>query len=214
LRLFRCERVACAAFVAWLQLVGVVTHSVLHHLLHAAPILLLLLLRPSPSRHFTGVLAGFAWVFMLAVVTPMIHNAIILGYAFTHPERPYTWLAPVAAVLAAIWASLNLALLAQRPRLLLPTAPAGVGVIVLLAWVQPYISVAFEIPLERTLAGQYAWAIALLLQTAVVLALPAWLTFRLSPALRLCASFAALQAAYWIFFVTAMVAGLLPVVNR
>lgn len=207
--LLRGERLACVAFIAWLQLVGLVTHSELHHLLHAAPIFFLLLRPASVSRHFTGVLAGYAWVFMLAIVTPMLHDAIILGYVFTHPERPYTWLAPVAAVLAAAWAASNLALLAQRSRFLLPSGLVGIGLIIVLAWVQPYISVAFEVPLQRTLAGQYAWGLALLFETAVVLALPAWSTFRLNPALRLSARFVASQAAYWVLFVAAMVAGLL-----
>ena len=124
------------------------------------------------------------------------------------------WLAPVAAVLAAAWASFNMALLAQRPRFVLPTVLMGMGLIVLLAWVQPYISVVFEVPVKRTIAGQYAWALVLLLQAPVVLGLPAWSIFRLNPALRVTASFVALQTAYWVFFVAAMVAGLLPVVNR
>jgi len=209
-----CERLTCAALIAWLQLVGVVTHSVVHHILHAAPLVPLLLLRSSPSRCFTGVLAGFAWVFMLAIVTPMLHHAIILGYAFTHPERPYTWLAPVAALLAATWAAFNAALLNQCPRSVFAAGLVGIGLIVVLASVQPYGSVAFEVPLERTLAGQYAWAIALLLEAAVVLVFPAWCTFRLNPALRLSASFVGGQIAYWVCFVGAMVAGLLPVFNR
>lgn len=212
--LLGCERLVCAAFVAWLQLVGLVTHTVLHHLVQAVPIVLLLFLCPSPSRHFTGVLAGFAWVFMLAIVTPMLHDAIILGYAITHPEEPTMWLAPVAALVAAAWAAFNLAALAQRPRFLLPTGLVGIGLIVVLAWIQPYITVAFEVPLTRTLAGQYAWALVLLLEAPVVLVLPAWYLFRLNPALRLCPSFVALQTAYWIFFVAAVVAGLLPVFNR
>lgn len=198
LGLLRCERVACVAFIAWLQLVGLVTHSVVHHLLHAAPIVVLLLWRPTPSRHFTGILAGFAWVFMLAIVTPMLHYAIIRGYAFTQPDRPYTWLAPIAALLAVAWAACNLAILVQRPRFLLPTGLVGIGLIPLLAGVQPYISVAFEVPLERTLAGQYAWALVLLVELPVVLGLPAWLIFRLNPALKLTATFVVSQTGYWI----------------
>jgi hypothetical protein len=212
--LLRGEWLACAALVAWLQLVGVVTHSVVHHLLHAAPVLLLLFLPGSASRYFTAVLAGFAWVFMLAVVTPMLHHAIILGYAFTQPERAYTWLAPVAALIAVAWAACGLALLAGRSRLLLPTALSGIGAMVLLAWVQPFISIAFEVPLEGTLAGRYVWAPLLLLEAAVVLVLPAWSIFRLNPALKLSAPFVAAQTAYWIFFVAAMVAGLMPIFNR
>lgn len=52
------ERVACALLIGWLQVVGVLTPSVFHYILHAAPLVLLLFLTPSPARHFTGLLAG------------------------------------------------------------------------------------------------------------------------------------------------------------
>jgi hypothetical protein len=79
------ERVAGVLFVGWLQLVGV-----LHHILHALPVVVLLVLRPSAGRAVTGLLAGCLCVFLLAAVTPMIHDALILGYVFTRPRVAYT----------------------------------------------------------------------------------------------------------------------------
>lgn len=213
-RLLACERIACILLVGWLQIVGVRTSSVVHHLLHAAPLALLLVVPASPARHFTGVLAGYLWVFMLGVVSPMLHNALILGYILTRPEVPYTWLAPVAAILAATWAAGNAALLAGRPRWFAPGLLAGAGLIGLFAWAHPYLALAFEHPLEQVLAGGYAWVAVLLVETAVVLAVPAWCAFRLSPVLRVSTSFVAWQVTYWVFFVAAMVAGLLPAFNR
>src|SRR5262249_10160190 len=133
-RLPACERIACILLIGWLQVVGVRTGSVVHHLLHAAPLALLLVVPASPARPFTGLLAGHLGVFMLGVVSPMLHNALILGYILTRPEVPYTWLAPVAAILAAAWAAGNAALLARRPRWFAPGLLAGVGLIGLFAW--------------------------------------------------------------------------------
>ena len=207
------ERIACALLIGWLQVVGVLTHSVWHHILHAAPIVLLLVVRPSPARHFTGLLAGYLWVFMLAVVTPMLYNALIRGYLF-NLSQPYIWLAPVAAGFAAVWAAANTALLRRRPQWFPAGVLIGFALAGLLAWAHPSVSYAFEYPLNRTLAGEYHWAVALLLETAVVLAVPSWCAFRLSPDLRVTRAFVGWQVAYWVFFVAAMVAGLLPAVVR
>ena len=207
------ERIACVLLIGWLQVVGVVTHSVLHHILHAAPLAILLVVRPSPARHFTGLLAGYLWVFMLAVVTPMLYNALILGYLF-NLGQPYIWLAPVAAGLAAVWAAANVALLRRRPRWFAPGVLIGFALTGLFAWAHPLLSRAFEFPLDRTLAGEYHWALVLLLETAVVLAVPSWCAARLSPDLRVTRAFVGWQVAYWVFFVAAMVVGLLPAVVR
>lgn len=208
------ERLACVALVAWLQVVGVVTHSVVHHILHAAPVALLLLVPASAARHFTGVLAGYAWVFMLGVITSMLHNALIRGYVLTHPHIPYTWLAPVAAVLAVVWAALNAARLRQRPRLVVPVALLGLALIFLFAWAHPAWSSAVNYPVDRTLEGRYAWGLVVLLETAVALAVPAWAASRLNRELKWTRRFVAWQVAYWVFFVAAMIAGLLPAFNR
>ena len=213
-RLQSLERILCVLLIGWLQLVGVLTHSILHHVLHAAPLALLLFVKPSPARHFTGFLAGFLWVFMLGIVTAMLHDALILDYIVTHSHIPYTWLAPGAATLAAAWAATNAVLTAERPRWFLPALLAGLGMIPLFAWAHPYVSQAFLYPLERTLAGEYVWVTALLAETAMVLAMPSLLAFRVSPGLKWSASFVGWQIAYWVFFVVAMVAGLLPAVNR
>jgi vacuolar-type H+-ATPase subunit I/STV1 len=207
------ERATGVALVGWLQLVGVLTHSVLHHILHALPLVLLLVWRPSPARNVTGLLAGYLWVFMLAAVTSMLHDALILGWIVSRPQVAYTWLAPGAAGLAVVWAACNAALL--RPgRWTLPLGLlVGVTLALGLTAAQPYLSAAFEHPLEQTLAREYGWAAVLLLETAVVLALPVWAAVKLGgvkPSWR----FALCQAAYWVFFVALMVAGLLPGVIR
>ena len=54
----------------------------------------------------------------------------------------------------------------------------------------------------------------LLLETGAVLALPAWGAFRLGRELRMSWRLAIWQTAYWVFFVAAMVIGLLPGVTR
>jgi len=213
-RLLAFERLACILLIGWLQFVGIYGHSIVHHILHAAPVAVLLMVPLSPARHFTGLMAGFLWVFMLGVVSPMLYDSLIRGYLLTRPEIPYTWLAPVAALIAATWAAANFTLLARRHRWFAPAILTAIGLIFLLAAIHPYFSMAFEYPLEQTLAGHYAWGAVLLLETAIVLAVPGWTAFRLSPDLRLSASFVRWQMAYWVFFVGAMVAGLLPVFNR
>jgi len=208
------ERVAGGLLVGWLQVVGVVTHSVVHHILHALPLVVLLVVRSSPARSVTALLAGYLWVFMLAAVTPMLHNALILGWVVSRPQLAYTWLAPVAAGLAVVWAAAN-AWLLRPSRWTLPVGVlVGTGLTLGLAAVHPYISTAFEYPLERTFAGEYWWAAVLLLETAVVLAVPAWGAFRLGQLPRPTWRFAVWQVAFWVFFVAMMVAGLLPAFNR
>jgi hypothetical protein len=208
------ERIACAAFIIWLQVVGVRTYSIVHHILHAAPIALLLFIPQSPSRHFAGLLAGFLWVFMLGVITSMLHNSLILGYIITHSHIPYTWLAPIAAILAVIWAAANAALLSRKPRWLAWGLLVGIVLIGLFAWLHPYLTQAFNYPIYKVLGGQYLWVPILLLETTIVLALPSWCAFRLSKDLRVTKKFIGWQLAYWAFFVAAMVAGLLPIFNR
>jgi hypothetical protein len=206
------ERAAGVALVGWLQLVGVLTHSVLHHILHALPLVLLLVWRPTAARAFTALLAGYLWVFMLAVVTPMLHDALIRGHLY-NLGKPYIWLAPGAALLAVVWAACNATLL--RPgRWTLPLALlVGLALTLGLTAVQPHLSVAFEHPLDRTMSGESWWAAVLVVETAVVLALPAWGATRLG-GLKVSWRFALWQAVYWVLFVALMVAGLLPGVIR
>lgn len=149
---------------------------------------------------------------MLAAVTPMVYESLILGYLFKL-SKPYLWLAPVAALLAAIWSAANMALL-RGFRWFGTGTLIGFSLIGLLAWAHPYLSAAFEYPLERTLAGDYPWILILLMETGVVLALPGWCALRLSPQLRVTWAFIGWQVAYWVVFVTAMVVGLLPGIVR
>jgi hypothetical protein len=207
------ERIACVLLICWLQLVGVMTHSMLHHILHAAPLGVLLVVRSSPARHFTGLLAGFLWMFMLAVISAMLHESLILGYLFNRrPMPPYIWLAPVAAGLAVVWAAANLALLRRRSQSFVPGVLIGFALTWLFAWSHPYLSHAFEYPLHRTLAGEYHWVFVLLFETAVVVAASSWCVVRLIPDLRVTRTFVGWQLAYWVFFVVAMVVGLLPAI--
>lgn len=76
---------------------------------------------------------------MLAVVSPMLYDALILG-------KPFIWLAPVAACLAEVWAAANIALV-RRPGWFIPGVLIGIVLTGLLAWAHPYVSPEFEYPL-------------------------------------------------------------------
>ena len=112
----RAESVSCALAVAWLQLVGVMTESILHHVVHAMPLAVLLFPRRSPRVRFTAALAAFAWIFMLSSVTPMIHMSLVEGVLFQPHPPPFVWLAPGMTLICAVWLALNLVLLTEDAR--------------------------------------------------------------------------------------------------
>ena len=207
------ERVSCLFLIAWLQFVGWYAQSVVHHVLHAAPLILLLLLPASPARYLTGLLAGYLWIFMLAGVTSMLYTSLYLGDAFVRPDLLGNWLAPVAAALASLWAAFNTAMLARRAGLLISSAMVWLVLACVFTIVHPYITNAVGYPLDRVLAGHYLWVSVLLLETAVVLAVPWFIAFRIADDLKFSWKLVGWQATYWLFFVILMVIGLLPALN-
>jgi hypothetical protein len=211
----RWERVLAIAAVVWLQIVGVITDSIIHHILHAVPIILLAALPRSQWVRHTAALAGFIWLFMLALVSPMVHHALTRGIAWTTGAGAYTWLAPGMALLCAIWSSLNIAILGRRPRAWATAAAGLILVTILFAGLQPWCAPAFEVPLQRVLDGRYSWLAVLLMEIPLVLAIP-WvlLTWRTAPPRpRFTRKAAMAHAAYWLLFLLCMVAGLHPVFN-
>lgn len=204
------ERCLAFAAVLWLQVVGVVTDTILHHVLHALPLLLLALLPRSGWVRHTAALAAFAWIVMLALITPMIRQALLEGIDFVNPNRAYTWLAPLMALICCVWASLNLALLARKPRRWIGSTISMIVLTVLFAFGQPWISPLITEPLQHVLEGDLRRLVILLLAMPAVLALPWWVTVRQAaePRPALAFSAAAWQAAYWLFFLACMVLGL------
>ncbi len=206
----------CALAVVWLQVVGVVTETVVHHILHALPIAVLLPLPRSRAYRLTAALTGCAWIFMLAAMTPMIHHSIIEGYLLRYPELSYTWLAPSMAAISAIWMALNLTLLSGQPRQFGWFVLGSLALTPALALLHPLISAAFEKPLEATLQGHHLWALLLAIELPLVLALPWWLAVRLTAQrdIRFSVGTGLWQIGYWAFFFSCMVGGILPVFNR
>ena len=207
------ERVSCLLLIAWLQFVGWYAQSIVHHILHATPLVLLLFLPTSSARYLTGMLAGYLWIFMLAGVTSMLYTSLYLGDAFARPHNLGNWLAPVAAALASLWAAFNAAMLANRVGFLVPSAIVWLGLAGVFTIFQPYITNAVGFPLDRVLAGQYLWINVLLLETIVVLAVPGLIAFHIADDLKVSWKLIGWQATYWLFFVVMMVAGLLPTLN-
>ncbi|MBN1534781.1 MAG: hypothetical protein JXA20_19070, partial [Spirochaetes bacterium] len=77
------ERAAGIMAVAWLQLVGIISGTVLHHVLHALPLFVLLTIPRTRALRLTAALAGFIWVFMLSAITPMVHDSLVRGLIAT-----------------------------------------------------------------------------------------------------------------------------------
>jgi hypothetical protein len=202
--------------VIWLQVVGLVTGTVVHHILHALPIVVLLL--PARTRwvRLTAALAGFAWIFMLAAMTPMVHDGLIRGQILTQSGEAHLWLAPIMALLSGIWMAINLSLLSAAPRRLPWFIAGSIGLIPLLAVIEPYIGMILIYPMERVIEGAYGWIFILIIEAAAVLIVPWWLAIRLTGAADLKVTWRVLlaSAAYWSFFVACMVVGLLPAFNR
>ncbi len=209
------ERALALLAVLWLQLVGVVTHSVLHHVLHALPLAGLLVLPRTPWVRHTTALVGFAWVVMLSLMTPMIHDALTSGIVFTLRGRAYTWLAPGMVIICAAWTAMHVAILAGRPRRWPGYGLVLVACAVVLALTQPQVYAVFETPLQRVLDGHLVYLLAVLLEVPLVLGLPWVVLRRLTCPPRPPVTLRALcwQSAYWLVFVACMVTGLLPILN-
>lgn len=150
---------------------------------------------------------------MLAGVTSMLYTSLYMGIAFARPDNLGNWLAPVAAVLAGLWAAFNTAMLANRAGLLIPSAIIWLGLAGVFTFIHPYITHSVGFPLDRVLAGHYLWGSLLLLETAVVLAVPGLIAFRIAHELKFSKKLFVWQAMYWLFFVIMMVVGLLPALN-
>lgn len=210
----RFQRLDCAlawANVAWLQIVGLQTHTVLHHVLHALPLALLAVLPRTRWIRHLAAMAGIMWVVMLSLLSPMIANTLRGGIHFGMRGLAYTWLAPVMLLLAAAWSAVNLALLGGRPS----RWPTWMLVIValgaVLGWVQPVTVRFFEAPVTRALdrdGPAYAPVVAL----ATVLALGIWFVVRAAtapPRPGVDRAVLAGHVGYWLLFLACMLAGLL-----
>jgi len=209
------ERLLAILAVLWLQVVGVITHSVLHHMLHAVPLVLLAAFPRGRWVRHTAALTGFVWLLMLALITPMLHHVLTDGVSWTLGAGASTWLAPVMAVLCAVWSSLHVALLCGRPRRWAHVAAGLVIVTLLFALLQPWCAVVFEVPVQHVLAGRLRWLIVLCVEVPVVLVVPWVLLVRgtARPCPPLTPSAVIGQVAYWLVFVLCMVGGLHPALN-
>ncbi len=206
------ERAACVAVIVWLQLVGIISNTVLHHVLHALPIALLLFVNRSRALHLTAALVGFIWVFMLSAITPMVYDSLVRGFLFSSNNHDM-WLAPGLSLIAGLWLSLNLAVL--RPRHAQWYIIGGLLLTPALALLYPAVNSLFKIPLERVIHGRLYWTILLMLELAAVLLGP-WLLFvKLtgSRELKCNKRLVVWQLLFWLFFLACMVTGLLPAVN-
>jgi len=210
------ERGTCVAAVLWLQVVGVVTHSIIHHVVHALPLLLLVPLRRSRSVALTAALASFVWVFMLAAISPMVHYSLVRGYLVTRPEVPYTWLAPSMCVICAIWCAVALTISSGKSHRFKWYVSGGLLLIPTFAALHPWATLPFEGPLDHVLRGAYLWATILVVELPLVLVGPWLVALWVSGArdIRITTSNALWQVTYWAFFLLCMVAGLLPALNR
>lgn len=214
----RAVRAECAAAYApalWLLLVGVVTSTLIHHVLHAIPVAILAVMPRSPWVRHTAALTGLAWVLMLALLTPMIRDVLERGIHTDDPALAYTWLAPAMVAISALWAGLNAAILSSHPTRWWWYALFLLALAVVLAAVHPQVSGMFDAPLNRVLEGDVRWGLALLGELVLLLAIPWWAlrsTWK-HRGTRLTRRSAIGQIAYWLLFLTCMVTGLLPSLN-
>lgn len=206
------ERFACIAVILWLQLVGVMSNTVLHHVLHALPIAILSFVKPSRVLHLTAALAGFIWVLMPSAMTPMVCDSLVRGFFFNLDNHDM-WLAPGLSLIAGLWLSLNHAKLC--PRRAKWYILGGCLLTPALALLYPAVNFLFKIPLEHVIQGRISWAVLLVAEPAAVL-LGRWVLFvKLTGSRYLkCGKKLFLwQVLFWLFFLACMGAWLLPYVN-
>jgi hypothetical protein len=201
--------------IAWLQLVGVVTSTIVHHILHALPLAVIMLIPPGEWTRQLRALSAIAWIIMLAVITPMIHYAIREGITFSLSDYAFTWLAPGMVLISILWAAANIALLSNR----MIYGMLAILVLTLLAlggaFMQPMIADLYLMPIDRVIVGQWIWIAPLIILVPVTLGFPWLILYGLmtSPRPKLTRRSVIAQAAYWLFFLTCMIAGLHPSVN-
>jgi hypothetical protein len=212
-RLRLVDRLIGTVMVLWLQVVGVITGTVVHHVLHSLPILLLVALPRSRWIRLTSVLASFAWIFMLAVVSDNLMFSFRL--ALKGHLGIELWLAPVMALLSAGWLSVNLTLLRERENLFIPCTLVSIALIPVLTALNPLLMHFLSLPVQRVLEGKYIFMFVLLAELSAILVIPWQIATRFAgtPELRVTPGIALRQALYWFFFLTCMVTGLLPVLN-
>lgn len=209
----RIERLLAIAGVLWLQIVGVVTGTIAHHVLHAAPIVVLTVLHRSVCVRQTIALTGLAWIIMLALISPMIRETLLHGIVIGDRDRAFTWLAPGMTVISAAWAGLSIAILRHRVAEWAWWVLALLFAAILMALAQPWVATWYEIPLQRILDGEILWFGVLLIEVTASLMLPWWSLRLLTPRQPVTARGVCWQAAYWMFFLACMVLGLMPAVN-
>ncbi len=206
------ERAAGFAAIAWLLLVGIISNTLLHHVLHALPLALLLPLARTRAVRLTAALVGYIWVFMLSAITPMVYDSLVRGYLLK-TDNPDMWLAPAMSLIAGAWASLNLA--ALRPRGTKWFIAGGILLTPALALLYPAVHALAGFPLERVMEGRLLWALLLVFELAIVLIGPWYLFVRItgSRELQCTKRLVAWQVLFWLFFLACMVTGLLPALN-
>lgn len=196
--------------VIWLQIVGLVTKTVLHHILHAIPLAVLGFIRGGYWTRHTRAMTGLAWVLMLSVFTPMIWHALSRGIVFTDRTLAYTWLAVGMLIIAAGWSAVSIAALIAQPSrwflVLFTILLAGCA----MAVIQPFLGSFLELPVSRVLSGQTRWMPVLGVEVFLVAGL-IWGIVRLAvrpprPPITLVVSLA--QIIYWIAFIACMIVGL------
>ena len=205
------ERLAGFSCAIWLQVVGIATGTILHHIIQIIPIVVLLVLPRSRWIHFTSSLTAFIWIFMLAGITPMVRDFYLKDYWLSWAGWQAYSLATVMCLLCAIWMTLNLVILRGSSRCFIGFLLGGVVLVVVFALVQPELERFYMIPLERILARQFYWFAVILMQLVLTLALPWRLAIRLTHAkgLQLSRRVFFWQAIYWASFPAFIVGGIM-----
>lgn len=201
------ELLSCLLLAVWLQVVGVVTDSVLHHLLHALPFLFLWLIPDASWRSFTGALLGFAWIFMLGVVTENLSRAFQL---FPDGLRTIAVLAPVTAALSSLFMSVCLSRLQNFHYAFLAFLPICFGLVPLFVVLRPVVSSGYAIALINVLNGSVFWGGILFLEMTLTLLIPGTIIYGIinNDALFLSRSAILYQVFFWTAFLGCMIGGL------
>ncbi len=210
------ERILALLPAVWLQVVGVVTHSIVHHILHALPILLLVVL---PQRTFrvrqTAALTGLIWIIMLAMISPMIHEALFDGITLSLSHKPYTWLAPGMVILCSIWSGYNIYYIIDRSHRWFWFTLGLLALSIIFAIFQPWVSQIYNVPVDRVLEGNILWLLVLVVELCLTLLLPWIFLYYINPDKQEPLSFRSImwQIVYWVGFLLCMIIGLHPALN-
>lgn len=204
------ERALNGIAIVWLLVVGLTTHTIAHHVIHAIPLVVVAILPRGRRTWLMRAMSAYLWLFMLALMSPMIEEEILHGQLLRGGGEIQHWLAPMMALIACAWFAACVSLLTRARFAFLAAFVLIAAFTAALASAQTYLGPTMTTPVDELIAGNLNALAVVGLELVLALAAPWAILLRVA---KLRPSFGVrevtIQVAYWGAFVLCMLGGLL-----